>query len=61
MSEAFAPASISTPSSRRLPLRGSSPATAFSSVVLPAPFGPRITVSPGRTSSDSPRSTAKPP
>ena len=39
--------------------RGIRPASAFSSVVLPAPLGPRITVMPGSTSRSSPRITCE--
>ena len=41
---------------------GSSPAHSRSSVVLPAPFGPRSsTISPRRTASEAPASAGKPP
>ena len=45
-----APAAASRRRARRRPARGSRPAIAFSSVVLPAPFGPSTTVRPGSTS-----------
>ena len=52
-----------TPSRRTVPARRASrPVTARSSVVLPAPFGPRsATTSPAPTSSETPRRTRASP
>jgi hypothetical protein len=61
MASVLASGSITRSSSRTSPWRGMRPPSAFSSVVLPAPLGPRMTVRPGRASSVMSRSTRKLP